>query len=102
MSRVGKNPVAIPTGVEVKIDNNNHLTVKGPKGELQRDLPIEMEITVNTDEILVQRPNDLKRMKSLHGLTRSLINNMVIGVSSGYEKKLSFPYSVYYLTFLVT
>lgn len=88
MSRVGKNPVAIPTGVEVKIDNNNHLTVKGPKGELQRDLPIEMEITVNTDEILVQRPNDLKRMKSLHGLTRSLINNMVIGVSSGYEKKL--------------
>ena len=88
MSRVGKNPVVVPKGVEVNIDNNNHLTVKGPKGELQRDLPIEMEITVNTNEIIVQRPNDLKKMKSLHGLTRSLINNMVIGVSNGYEKKL--------------
>lgn len=88
MSRVGKNPVVVPEGVEVNIDNNNHLTVKGPKGELQRDLPIEMEITVNTNEIIVQRPNDLKKMKSLHGLTRSLINNMVIGVSNGYEKKL--------------
>ena len=88
MSRVGKNPVPLPSGVTVTLSENNHLVVKGAKGELVRDLPVEMNIEVKEGEIVVTRPNDLKKMKSLHGLTRSLINNMVIGVSEGYEKKL--------------
>lgn len=88
MSRVGRNPVPIPAGVTVTIGEGNHVTVKGPKGELTRDLPVEMEIKQEGEELLVSRPNDLKRMKSLHGLTRSLLNNMVVGVTNGYEKKL--------------
>ena len=66
----------------------NKVTVKGPKGTLERVLPAEMDIKMEGSEIVVTRPNDLKKMKSLHGLTRTLINNMVIGVSEGYEKKL--------------
>jgi len=88
MSRIGKMPIAIPAGVTVDIAENNKVTVKGPKGTLERVLPKEMEIKVEGAEVVVSRPNDLKKMKSLHGLTRTLINNMVIGVSSGYEKKL--------------
>ena len=88
MSRIGKMPIAIPAGVTVEIAENNKVTVKGPKGTLERVLPSEMDIKMEGSEIVVSRPNDLNKMKSLHGLTRTLINNMVIGVTEGYEKKL--------------
>ena len=88
MSRVGRLPVAIPAGVTVDLKEGNDLTVKGPKGTLQRVLPAEMEVKVEGDQIIVNRPNDLKKMKSFHGLTRSLIHNMVVGVSEGYTKVL--------------
>jgi large subunit ribosomal protein L6 len=88
MSRIGRMPIAIPAGVTVDVAENNKVTVKGPKGTLERVLPAEMEIKVEGAEVTVSRPNDLKRMKSLHGLTRTLINNMVVGVSEGFEKKL--------------
>lgn len=88
MSRIGRMPIAIPAGVTVEVAENNKVTVKGPKGTLERVLPEEMEITVENAEVIVKRPNDLKKMKSLHGLTRTLINNMVIGVTQGYEKVL--------------
>ena len=88
MSRIGKMPIAIPAGVTVEIAENNKVTVKGPKGTLERILPGEMKITQNDGVITIERPNDLKREKSLHGLTRSLLNNMVVGVSTGFEKKL--------------
>ncbi len=88
MSRVGRMPIAIPAGVTVKIAENNHVTVKGPKGTLERTLPSEMEIKQEGSAVIVTRPNDLKKMKSLHGLTRALINNMVIGVTEGYTKVL--------------
>ena len=88
MSRIGRMPIAIPAGVTVEVAENNKVTVKGPKGTLERVLPGEMEIKVEGAEVTVARPNDLKKMKSLHGLTRTLINNMVIGVTEGYQKKL--------------
>ena len=88
MSRIGRMPIAIPAGVTVDIAENNQVTVKGPKGTLERVLPAEMTITKEGDEIKVARPNDLKKMKSLHGLTRTLISNMIIGVTEGYEKRL--------------
>ena len=88
MSRIGRLPVAVPAGVTVEIAENNKVTVTGPKGTLSRELPVEMEIKKEGDVIVVTRPNDLKRMKSLHGLTRTLINNMVVGVTKGYEKVL--------------
>ena len=88
MSRIGRMPIAIPAGVTVEIAENNKVTVKGPKGTLERVLAPEMEIKVEGAEIVVSRPNDLKRMKALHGLTRTLINNMVIGVTTGYQKVL--------------
>ena len=88
MSRIGRMPIAIPAGVTVSLAENNRVTVKGPKGTLERTLPEEMEIKVEGEEVTVTRPNDLKKMKSLHGLTRTLINNMVIGVTEGYEKVL--------------
>ncbi len=88
MSRIGRMPIAIPAGVTVDIAENNKVTVKGPKGTLERVLPAEMEIKLEGAEVIVTRPNDLKKMKSLHGLTRTLINNMVVGVTQGYEKKL--------------
>ena len=88
MSRIGRLPVAIPAGVTVEVAENNVVTVKGPKGTLVRELAPEMEIKVEGAEVVVTRPNDLKRMKSLHGLTRTLINNMVVGVSTGYQKVL--------------
>ena len=88
MSRIGRMPIAIPAGVTVEIAENNKVTVKGPKGTLERVLAPEMEIKVEGTEIVVSRPNDLKRMKALHGLTRTLINNMVIGVTTGYQKVL--------------
>ncbi|MCD8300731.1 MAG: 50S ribosomal protein L6 [Clostridiales bacterium] len=88
MSRVGRMPIAVPAGVTVTIAENNLVTVKGPKGTLERVLPREMEIKQEGSEIIVSRPNDLKKMKSLHGLTRTLINNMVVGVTEGYTKVL--------------
>ena len=88
MSRIGRLPVAIPAGVTVDIADGNKVTVKGPKGTLERVLPEEMEIKLEDGHVVVTRPNDLKKMKSLHGLTRTLIHNMVIGVSEGYEKVL--------------
>ncbi len=88
MSRVGRMPIAIPAGVTVTIAENNHVTVKGPKGTLERTLPSEMKIKQEGSEVIVTRPNDLKKMKSLHGLTRALINNMVVGVTEGYTKVL--------------
>ena len=88
MSRIGRMPIAIPAGVTVEIAENNKVTVKGPKGTLERVLPAEMEIKKDGEQIVVSRPNDLKKMKSLHGLTRTLIHNMVVGVSEGYEKVL--------------
>ena len=88
MSRIGRMPIAIPAGVTVEVAENNKVTVKGPKGTLERVLPSEMEIKVEGAEVTVSRPNDLKRMKSLHGLTRTLIHNMVIGVTDGFQKVL--------------
>ena len=88
MSRIGRMPIAIPAGVTVEVAENNKVTVKGPKGTLERVLPSEMEIKVEGAEVVVNRPNDLKKMKSLHGLTRTLVNNMVVGVTEGYAKKL--------------
>ena len=88
MSRIGRMPIAIPAGVTVEVAENNLVTVKGPKGTLTRELPAEMEIKQENGEITIDRPNDLKRNKSLHGLTRSLLHNMVVGVSEGYTKKL--------------
>ena len=88
MSRIGSLPVEVPAGVEVTIAEGNNVTVKGPKGTLTRQLAQEMTITQEDGKIVVARPNDLKRNKSLHGLTRTLLNNMIVGVTQGYEKKL--------------
>lgn len=88
MSRIGRMPIAIPAGVTVEIAENNQVTVKGPKGTITKVLPEAMTIKQEGTEIIVSRPNDLKEMKALHGLTRSLINNMVIGVTKGYTKTL--------------
>ena len=88
MSRIGRMPVAIPAGVTVEIAEGNKVTVKGPKGTLERELPKEMDIKLEDGHVVVSRPNDLKKMKSLHGLTRTLIHNMVVGVSEGYTKTL--------------
>ena len=88
MSRIGRMPIAIPAGVTVEVAENNKVTVKGPKGTLERVLPEEMTIKLEDGHVVVTRPNDLKKMKSLHGLTRTLINNMVVGVTNGYTKEL--------------
>ena len=88
MSRIGRMPIAVPAGVTVEIAENNHVTVKGPKGTLVRALAPEMEIKLEDSVITVTRPNDLKRMRSLHGLTRTLLNNMVVGVTTGFTKVL--------------
>ena len=88
MSRIGKLPIALPIGVEIKLDSGNLLTVKGPKGTLSRKLSADMNIAHEDGRIVVTRPNDQKRFKALHGLTRTLINNMVVGVTEGYKKTL--------------
>ena len=88
MSRIGRMPVVIPAGVTVNVKAGNEVTVKGPKGELTRTFVPEMGIEVQGNEVIVTRPNDLKRNKALHGLTRALIHNMVVGVSEGYSKVL--------------
>ena len=88
MSRIGRQPVTVPAGVTVTIADGNKVTVKGPKGELTKVFASELTIVEKDGKIEVTRPNDLKRIKALHGLTRTLINNMVIGVSEGYQKVL--------------
>ena len=88
MSRIGRLPVVVPAGVTVEVKENNYVVVKGSKGTLERNLPVEMDIKVEDGQVIVTRPNDLKKMKSLHGLTRTLIHNMVVGVSEGYQKVL--------------
>ena len=88
MSRIGKMPIEIPQGVEVKLAPGNFITVKGPKGVLERKLVEEIGVAIENNVILVTRPNDLKRFRSLHGLTRTLISNMVVGVTAGYQKTL--------------
>ena len=88
MSRIGRAPIEIPTGVTVKIEEVNKVTVKGPKGELFRELHPDMKIAVEGNVLTVTRPSDDKEHRSLHGLTRTLINNMVIGVTEGFKKTL--------------
>ena len=88
MSRIGRLPVVVPAGVTVEVKENNYVVEKGSKGTLERNLPVEMDIKVEDGHVVVTRPNDLKKMKALHGLTRTLIHNMVVGVSEGYEKVL--------------
>jgi large subunit ribosomal protein L6 len=87
MSRIGKQPVTVPAGVDVKIDGHI-VTVKGAKGELTREFNPMMGIAQEGDQIIVTRPDDSREARSLHGLTRTLIHNMVVGVSEGYSKKL--------------
>ena len=88
MSRIGRMPISIPAGVDVKIEAGNLVTVKGPKGTLTQQLHPNMTITQEGDVIHVTRPNDAKENRSLHGLTRTLIHNMVVGVTEGYKKEL--------------
>lgn len=87
MSRIGRKPIEIPSGVTVNLEGSK-ISVRGPKGTLSRELHPDMKVTVDGGTILVERPSDSKKHKSLHGLTRTLINNMVIGVTQGYEKTL--------------
>lgn len=87
MSRIGKKPITIPSGVEVKVDGQI-VRVKGPKGELSQEIPESMRLIQEAGAITVERPNDEKYYRSLHGLTRSLIENMIIGVASGFSRNL--------------
>lgn len=90
MSRIGKLPVAVPAGVTITIGKDNLVTVKGPKGELQQQVHPDMKVVLEEGELQVVRPSDSKESKSLHGLYRSLINNMVVGVSEGYTIDMEF------------
>lgn len=87
MSRIGKMPITVPAGVTVTIENN-FVTVKGPKGELSRQISKNMKLTMDNGVITVERPNDEKENRSLHGLSRTLINNMIVGVTAGFSKTL--------------
>jgi large subunit ribosomal protein L6 len=87
MSRIGKKPITIPSGVEVTIDGT-HVTVKGPKGTLEHDVPEDLSITRDGDDLVVTRPDDEREHRALHGLTRSLVANMVTGVSEGFTREL--------------
>jgi large subunit ribosomal protein L6 len=87
MSRIGKAPIAIPAGVEVTIAGRT-VTVKGPKGTLSRDIPGEIVVRKEDSTVLVERPNDERENRSLHGLSRTLVNNMVVGVTEGFSKEL--------------
>ncbi len=88
MSRIGREPIAVPAGVTVTISDSNLVTVKGPLGELKEQFSDVLTIAQNGDTLTVTRPNDQKEVRALHGLTRTLINNMVVGVTKGFEKKL--------------
>jgi large subunit ribosomal protein L6 len=87
MSRIGKMPIPLPTGVDIKIEDSS-VTVKGPKGTLTQVIPTDMKVKVEDGQILVERPSNIKMHMALHGLTRTLINNMVVGVTEGYKKVL--------------
>ena len=88
MSRIGIKPIQIPAGVEVTVDENNNVTVKGPKGELHQSINEDLKITVEDGVVTVSRPDDGRILRSQHGLARTLINNMIEGVGKGFEKKL--------------
>ena len=88
MSRIGRMPITVPAGVTVTVGANNYVTVTGPKGTLEQQLNGRMTIAQNGNEIVVTRPTDEKEDRSVHGLTRALLNNMVVGVTTGYSKKL--------------
>ena len=88
MSRIGKMPITVPAGVDVNVAPDNTVTVKGPKGTLTQTFNANMKITVDGGVMTVERPNDEKENKAIHGLTRSLLNNMVVGVSEGFKKEL--------------
>ncbi len=88
MSRIGKKPIDLPQGVDIKVDDKNLVTVKGPMGTLSQQISKEIMVEVEDNVINISRPSDLKKHKSLHGLSRSLVANMVEGVTKGYEKKL--------------
>lgn len=88
MSRIGKAPIEIPAGVEIKVSEANLVTVKGPLGQLEEQISKDMKITIDGNQLLVERPTNNKLHRSLHGLSRTLVNNMVIGVTKGYEKAL--------------
>ncbi len=88
MSRIGREPIAVPAGVNITIADGNVVTVKGPLGELKQTFSANIGIAQDGDKLLVTRPNDEKENRSLHGLTRTLLNNMVVGVTKGFEKKL--------------
>ena len=88
MSRIGRAPIAIPAGVEIKVEDNNVVTVKGPKGTLTQQFNPNMAIAMENGELKVTRPNDAKENRALHGLTRTLIHNMVVGVTEGFKKEL--------------
>jgi large subunit ribosomal protein L6 len=87
MSRIGKAPISVPAGVDVTL-NDRRVTVKGPRGMLERELPGEITIRRSDSTLLVERPNDERHNRALHGLTRSLVNNMVVGVTNGFTKDL--------------
>ena len=87
MSRIGNNPITIPEGVDVKV-NGSHILVKGPKGTLERNVNDKLTVSIEDGKVIVKRPNDETEMKSLHGLTRTLINNMIIGVKDEFNKVL--------------
>src|SRR5712671_5351400 len=87
MSRIGKSPIAVPSGVDVSLAEGR-ISVKGPQGTLERDLPGEITVRQEDAALLVERPNDERQNRALHGLTRSLVNNMVVGVSAGFSKEL--------------
>ena len=88
MSRIGRAPITVPAGVEVKVDEHNHITVKGPKGTLERTLVPNIKVEVDAGVIHVTRPDDSKTSRSMHGLTRTLVANMVHGVTEGFSKTL--------------
>ena len=88
MSRIGRAPITIPAGVELNITEGNHVTVKGPKGTLERQLAPQMSLEVEGNVVHVKRPNDEKQNRALHGLTRTLLNDMVVGVTDGFSKTL--------------
>ena len=87
MSRIGKAPIPVPSGVEVSIEDR-HITVRGPKGTLERDIPGSITVRQDGDQLVVERPDDQRQTRAMHGLVRSLVNNMVVGVTEGFRKEL--------------
>ncbi len=88
MSRIGKKPISVPKGVEINISEENYVKIKGPKGTLEQQLPVDVKIEQNNGVLTVSRPSDEQRLRALHGLTRSLLANMVTGVTEGYQRVL--------------